>query len=561
MRYENKKTLLEKQEVVNQLLESKNYRFRFPCQLEQQYKEHCRQRVRHRIPAVGISVVVFMLIFVVLDFYMLPIYLVQETIVVRIFLVVPMVVLVCSWLYFKMPKYYLIPYGFVFLLGSLSVVWIIWRAHSMGVLLPYEGLMIAMMYGFVVMGLPFFVSCFLNGLTVLAYATTEPFYYLSFPTYLNNVLFLGTMYLAGTVSAWILAYSQRGQYLQHELLNINEELAILNLQARNKYIAVASHDLRQPLKAIEMISEELVKDQHDERVEKIHLASRSLSNMFNQLLDVSRVQLDAISPEKHSLSLSEFLQGVVSPFQTTAQAKGIELHYQDKDIWVDSDFSALHRIVSNLIQNAINHSQCSDIWVNAYEWQDNVILEVKDNGIGISSSDWDRVFNEFTQINKQQDVTGLGVGLAIVKYLSEKLGHQLTFSSDNGCAFQLSIEKAVPPPKEMTQNSVLLVEDDTSLMNQYTSWFTNWGWKVFSTDNVTAAINYLKERPSLVLTDWNLNEGTGKEVLEGIDHIKNYDPRCMVITGNPDQLNDLNHDWDVYEKPMSASRLRACIET
>lgn len=560
MRYENKKTLLEKQEVVNELLESKNYRFRFPCQLEHQYKEHCRQRVRHRIPAVGISVVVFMLIFVVLDFNMLPIYLVQETIVVRLFIVVPLILLVCSWLYFKMPKYYLIPYGLVFLIGSLSVVWIIWRAHSMGVLLPYEGLMIAMMYGFVVMGLPFLVSCFLNGITVLAYATTEPFFYLSFPTYLNNVLFLSTMYLAGMVSAWILAYSQRGQFLQHELLNIREELAVHSLQAKNKYIAVASHDLRQPLRAIEMISEELAKDNKDERIEKVHRASRSLSHMFDQLLDVSRVQLDSITPEKHPLSLSEFLQGVVAPFQTTAKAKGIDLHYGNKNIWVDSDFSALHRIVSNLIQNAINHRRCTDIWVNVYEWQDDVILEIKDNGIGISSSDWDKAFNEFTQINREHDVTGLGVGLAIVKYLSEKLGHRLTFSSDQGCAFQLTIEKAGPVVEEQSQDSVLLVEDDDAQLKQYSSWFNNWGWKVLSANNIETALEYLKKRPSLILTDWNLNEGTGEDVLKRASNMVNYDPRCMVITGKPDQLLNMKHNWDVHEKPISASRLRACLQ-
>lgn len=562
MWYENKKALLEKQEAITDLLESQSYRFRFPSSLEQEYKEYCRHRVRHRIPAVGVSVVAFMLIFVALDFFMLPRFIFQETFLIRVFVIIPLVALVCSWLYLKMPRYYLWPYGLVFLIGSLSVVWIIWRAHSQGVLLPYEGLMITMMYGFVIMGLPLLVSSFLNGLTIFAYGITEPFLYLSFATYINNLLFLGAMYLAGMVSAWILAYSQRSQFLQQELINIREELAVLGLRTKNRYLAVASHDLRQPLQAIQMISEELVKEGKDEKVQQIYSASQSLNSMFNQLLDVSRIQLDTIEIKKIPLSLSEFLRIAVEPYQLTAQKKGIQLHIAKTDVWIKSDFLGLQRIVSNLIQNAMTHSHCQDIWINVFERQGSVIIEVKDNGVGIAVDDQDTVFDEFTRTARSHDVSGLGVGLAIVKQLAEKLGHTLAFHSDQGCSFQLTIDKAEPANNQAQFQSVLIVEDDDMLLHQYVTWFNNWGWKVFASNNCDEGIALLDHQPDVILTDWDVKGRTGEEILNKVGSMEHYFPKCLVVTGNGLQLKTQQEDRDclVLDKPISASRLRACLQ-
>lgn len=560
MPYKDKKALLAEQEAVQKLLESDRMMCRFPSHLEHAYQTDCRHRVRHRLPVVGVSVVVFMLIFVFLDFYMLPLYLVQETFVLRVFVVVPLVIVVCSWLYFKMPKYYLLPYGLVFMVGSLSVVWIIWRAHSLGVLLPYEGLMITMMYGFVVMGLPFVMACTLNGITVLAYALTEPFYVLSFPTYLNNLLFLGAMYLAGMVSAWILSKSQRNQFLQQALLNIKEELALLSLQAKNRYIAVASHDLRQPLQSILMTSEELKKQKDDPTIERMYLASQSLSNMFDQLLDATRIQLDTVKIDKQPIALSSFFKAIVLPWQVSARNHGIELHVANSSNWVLSDLSALQRIVNNLIQNAINHSQCRHIWVNAYEWQDSVVLEVKDDGTGIEIEEQASMFNEFTRGNGQSASTGLGVGLSIVKQLSEKLGHHLSLSSDQGCTFRLTLEKCEEINQSTSSKTVLLVEDETDVLHSYRQWFENWGWHTFIAGSIEKAKHYLQEHPDVILTDWQLRDGEGGDLLTLVEGMEDYHPGCWVVSGNVDAITAAKPHWHILEKPMTASRLRASLQ-
>ena len=245
------------QQQLHALLDKGRFIWGFPRALESDYGQHLRKKVLQRVPMVGLTSIVFFVLFAIFDQYMLPANISSTTATVRIFIVCPVILIGCLWIYYKPPKFYLMPYGFTFLFSSLSVVWVIWLAHSHSVLLPYEGLMITMMYGFVVMGFPLLVACLLNAITLYVYVITEPFYYLSFHTYVNNVIFLVAMYLAGSVSAVILSYSQRSQFLQQTLLNLSEERARLDLEAKNRYLAVASHDLRQPLQAINMMAEQM----------------------------------------------------------------------------------------------------------------------------------------------------------------------------------------------------------------------------------------------------------------------------------------------------------------
>lgn len=557
---DDKNIIKNQQSYIATILSDGKFLMGFPKDIEQQYAINVKQKILQRVPAVAISSLLFMLIFSGLDWLMMPDYLAYQTIFVRLVVVVPVILIISAWLIINPPKFYLIAYGFVFLWTCLWVVWIIWRAHSQAILLPYEGLMITIIYGFVVMGFPLWIACLLNAIVIAAYMLTEPLYDLSLPTYIQNVSFLLAMYLAGLFSAWILDYSHRKQFLQQEILNLNEIHAKLDVAQKNRYLAVASHDLRQPLQAIRLLSDEIVSDHKDPRFIKLKTAADALNSMFNQLLDVSRINLDLLDLHIRPLAIKPFLNNAISIFQPQAQAAGIIIHTTICDGWVQTDSGALQRIISNLLQNALQHSGANTIEIRTQIENDELLLSIKDDGCGILETDQSRVFDAFTRLNS--DVQSLGVGLSIVKRLSQKLGHNLTLINQSGCEFQLRfmlISKPQLTESVTEQPHILLVEDDTHLLQQYQQWFIQWGWQVDVASNLRQAFALIKNKPNWILSDCHLTDGTGNDLFSKVKAQLDYKPKLLMVTGDQSQC-DLHQDWDVLLKPITPSRLRAYLQ-
>lgn len=571
---ELKESNLQQQQAINALLEKGRFIWGFPRALEAEYSQQIRKKIIQRIPMVGLTSMVFFMLFAVFDQYMLPPNISSVTASVRIFIVCPVIFFSCLWVYFKAPKYYLIPYGFTFLFGSLSVVWVIWLAHSHSVLLPYEGLMITMMYGFVVMGFPVLIACLLNAITLYVYVVTEPFYVLSFHTYVNNVIFLSAMYLAGFVSAVILSHSQRNQFLQQVLLNLSEERARFDLEAKNRYLAVASHDLRQPLQAINMMTDQMCEQSDDENLHKLKSAAHALRNMFDQLLDSSKINLDLMKIEHEAVDLTRMLKQSIASCSLAYEANHIELilfeepENQSQPQYVWGDHAAIQRIINNLLQNALVHSGASRVTVSARAYDQFVDLIIKDNGRGILEEDKQHAFEEFMQLDTPNKDQGLGVGLSIVDKLSKAMGFKLCLKSDKGCEFIISMpvchEHPVDEPEILQGPSILVVEDDRELAMQYENWFKNWHWNCEVVHTLQDAISALAEKPDWVITDWNLPDGSGKNVLEWIDDLKNqdseYDPNILVISSNTHLQSILPENCRYLSKPVTAPRLRALLE-
>lgn len=565
MHSELKEKNKQQYQVLNALLEKGRFILGFPRELEHQYSQHVRKKILQRVPMVGITSIGFLLLFSVLDQFMMPAYMAHVTATARIFLVCPVIFVCCLWLYLKPPKLYLVPYGFAFLFGSLSVVWVIWLAHKQGVLLPYEGLMITMMYGFVVLGLPLVFACFLNAVVLCAYIFTEPFYVLSFNTYVNNVMFLSAMYLAGLISALILSHAQRSQFLQQSLLNLSEERSRIDLERKNRYLAVASHDLRQPLQAINMMSTQMCETSDDENLKKLNAASHALNNMFSQLLDASKINLDLMHVNIEPINLSRFFGHIITPYTFSYAKKGMNLHYEKIDYWVLSDYSGLQRIVNNLLQNALVHSDASDVYVKAIKDGSNLKLIIKDNGCGILDADKEAAFEEFTQLNTESSNQGLGVGLSIVKKLTKALDHKMQLYSDDGCGFVIHLPLCNGPVTNGTSptedaNTVLIIEDDEKLILQYITWFENWGWNIEVASYVQQAVMLLEKKPELVMTDWNLPDGSADTVLNKIHSMMDFEPKVIVVSENDDLKNKMKGDHQYFVKPISASRLRAAVQ-
>lgn len=543
------------------LLNEEGYLFGFPKPIERKYNAYLKKRILQRVPAVGLSSIIFMFIFAVLDVYFLPYDIATQTVAVRLLLAIPLIIVACLWLYFRPPRFYLLLNSSVFLIVGLSVVWIIWFAHINKNWLPYEGLMIIMTYGFVVMGLPIALAAFLNAIMVLAYAVSEPLMYVSMPIYLNNITFLVAMYLAGIVSAWILSYAQRGQFLHQYLLKLNQKQAAAEMESRNRYLAAASHDLRQPMQAISMLVESLDHDIKDERVKKLKSASSSMSSMFTQLLDMSRINLDLVEINKQVVHVKPLIDSIVAPHKVKADSLNIELSSDVADELVFSDPAALQRIISNLIQNALTHSGATHIRIATQSWQDSLLISVADNGKGIPEDQHEHIFDAFSRLDGQQE-DGLGLGLAIVKELSHRLGHDIKLVNDGGAKFIITLAKATSTKRIEPTTQILIVEDDGGLLSQYQQWFIRWGWQVLIAHSIEQAKAQLAYKPNWILTDMYLEDGNASHLFSCIDEIEDYQPNGILVSGSHSkEVQETANRFGLMRlsKPVSPSRLRSAL--
>ncbi|NVK37419.1 MAG: hybrid sensor histidine kinase/response regulator [Gammaproteobacteria bacterium] len=535
----------------------------FPKPLEQEFQAFVRQRILNRILPVGISAALFIIVFSGLDWLLLHPIVAKHTSIIRLGLVLPAIAITTLWLYFKPPKYYLAVYSVGLILANISIIYIIWLAHVQGINLPYEGLMITIMYAFFIMALPFYLALSINLAMVCMYALTEPLFYLNFSDYLNHVIFLSVILVSAAIGAYVTEHQLRANFLRKRTLDIHHQNTLKSIEKKNKYLAAASHDIRQPLQGLSLMSDLIKRDHpHDVNIEHVAQGIATLQSMFNQMLDLSKVNLDLLKPQFDQIYLTNFCHQVINNVEQTAKRKGILLHHDIHDAVVSSDYTLLSRILHNLIDNALQHSQCRDIWVYTDLQDNHAILSIKDNGLGIPESIQQTLFDEFTKGDQSQ--TGLGLGLAIVSQFCKKLGITLTFeSNENGSCFYLTL----PISEKLTVNEVvnqnkaklLLVDDDVDLAANLTQKLSGWGYEVTQAHGLQHGLSLVEQDWDVVISDWNLGDGCGEEIIQYT--CNNKIPSVMISTHDSATIRSFvdKVGCAYLQKPISPSRLRASL--
>lgn len=210
-------------------------------------------------------------------------------------------------------------------------------------------------------------------------------------------------------------------------------------RAKSRFLAAASHDLRQPLQALTLFLDVLDNAVHEPAqvrlVGQINKSVASLRQMFTQLLDISRLDAGIIKPEMQSFSLLGLMDGIQNDFGILAEQKGLQLEVRMDEVPVCSDPVLLDRVIRNLVSNAIRYTDTGSVSVTGDQDADGKVrLAVKDTGVGIPAAEVDHIFDEYYQINNQHRDRnqGLGLGLAIVKRVSSLLGAELSVDSQVG---------------------------------------------------------------------------------------------------------------------------------
>ncbi|KFG98076.1 histidine kinase [Burkholderia paludis] len=356
--------------------------------------------------------------------------------------------------------------------------------------------------------------------------------------------------------------------------------------AKSRFLAAASHDLRQPSHALSLLVGALssipMNADGKSIVEQIEISTLALDRLFATLLDISKLDAGVVEVQYQSFAIDAILARICRDYASDAAEKGITLSHVPTRAVVYSDPILVERIVRNLVSNAVRYTDAGKIAVGCRLRGVHVAIQVWDTGRGIPHDLLDLVFQEYYQIeNPERDrEKGLGLGLAIVRRLADLLGSKLAVQSEpgRGSCFEIVIElsdgMAVPielPVAERLDTSsatglVVIVDDEQPIRDAMSKLLTIWGYEVVaagSGDEIIASLSTCAKRPDLLVCDFRLRgDENGITVIERVRMEYNEDIPAMLISGDTaaDRLADAHENGMILlHKPISHDKLRASI--
>ncbi len=355
-------------------------------------------------------------------------------------------------------------------------------------------------------------------------------------------------------------------------------------RAKSAFLAAASHDLRQPVHAIGLFIGALkaipMADEGRAIVRQMEESNNATDGLFNALLDISRLEAGVVDVNPVAFPIGPLIERVSRDHVAEAQNKGLSLTTVASRLVVMSDPVLVERILRNLVENAVRYTRRGAILVGCRRSGDNVRLCVIDTGPGIAAGEQGKIFAEYYQLgNPERDRTrGLGLGLAIVRRLSDLLGCPLRLSSavGRGSCFEIVLprtdEATTRRVMERQTESVLatgliaVVDDEQPILEAMTALLTSWGHQVVtasSGDEALALLSTRHDRPDLLICDYRLRQHeNGIEVIERLRSEYNHAIPALLISGDtaPDRLAEAEASALVLlHKPVPNGRLRAAI--
>lgn len=381
-------------------------------------------------------------------------------------------------------------------------------------------------------------------------------------------------------------------HLVEQLRKQKNEAENANL-AKSKFLAAASHDLRQPLYALSLFTsvlEELVKSPEILRVvAQIKTSGESMKSMFNALLNISQLDAGVMHPEKNNFLLPPLFKQLANDFDPLAKNKNLSIHWPADVFAVHSDRELVEQILRNFISNAIRYTDKGSITIGCEvknePGHNQVIIHVTDTGIGISEDNQKAIFDEYKQINNsERDCTkglGLGLGLAIVIRTADLLQHDITVESqlNQGSSFSIAIEQAnieacdvkqniasPDKPEKITDTLIVVIDDDISVLEGTQALLQSWGCTVIAAIDQQQALSLIKQKnqiPDGIISDYRLpNNETGVMAIQSIYAAFHDKIPALIVTGDIeiDRLKDVDKSGlQMLPKPVSALKLRTFL--
>jgi signal transduction histidine kinase len=369
-----------------------------------------------------------------------------------------------------------------------------------------------------------------------------------------------------------------------ELGRLYQQLEAANL-AKSRFLAAASHDLRQPLHALNLFVAQLRRetDQAEQArlVARIDASVAAMNDLFNALLDISKLDAGVVTPSISEFPVDHLLKRIEMTFAAAAREKGLRLRVVSSGAFIRSDFILLERILLNLVSNAIRYTVKGGVTVGCRRRGNGLRIEVWDTGIGIPEDQRGSIFREFYQLpTAERDRSGgLGLGLAIVDRLGRLLDHPVELMSRLGRGSRFAVVVAMapprrlidqPPPEAVTDRTmgklVLVIDDDALVLDSMLGVLKSWGCSVVTANSGAAALACLSEferTPDLIISDYRLTDGhNGIQAIERLREALRAPVPAFLISGDtaPERLREARSSgYYLLHKPVLPITLRATI--
>jgi signal transduction histidine kinase/CheY-like chemotaxis protein len=355
---------------------------------------------------------------------------------------------------------------------------------------------------------------------------------------------------------------------------------------KSRFLAAASHDLRQPVHALGMFAGALRARSMDDEARRLvgHIEDSvlALEGLFGSLLDISRLDAGVVERRPSVFPIHPLLTRIAAGYAAQAKQKGLSLRVVGCASFVRTDAVLFERILRNVVDNAVRYTEKGGVLIGCRSAAGGRTLRVQvwDTGPGIPPEHQERVFQEFFQLgNVERDRSkGLGLGLAIVRRLAILLDCPLSLRSALGHGTSLEVSVALAEPEAGRPDGtaaaqglglsglVLVVDDEIAIQHAMRSLLTSWGLTVITAGSeaeMLAQTAGLGAPPSLLICDYRLRGGeNGIDVVERLRSEFNEDIPAVLITGDvtPDRLAKARQgEFPLLHKPVPPGRLRAVI--
>ena len=347
---------------------------------------------------------------------------------------------------------------------------------------------------------------------------------------------------------------------------------------KTRFLAAASHDLRQPHQAAGLFVESLAFIEKDPNkqviIDKIRVAYRSMSSLLDQLLDISKLDTGVERPQIVSIKLQPLLQSIYLEYVPLAEQKALSLRLRPTEAVVTTDPAMLKRMLGNLVSNAIAYTSEGGVFIGVRKsgalWR----VHVWDTGCGIAHDQLDSVFDEFTQLhNPERDQKkGLGLGLAIVKRMEGLIHAPVAVYSkpSRGSLFTVDLTRGSKNDIEMdtllhqqdislSGIALVVIDDDQSVLDSIGVLLKTWGCtQVFSFASEEAAVASMRKstiRPHAIISDYRLRDHhTGVAAIRALHALYDVDIPALLITGDtaPDRIKEVKDSgFALLHKPVN----------
>jgi PAS domain S-box-containing protein len=359
--------------------------------------------------------------------------------------------------------------------------------------------------------------------------------------------------------------------------------------AKSRFLATASHDLRQPLQTLGLLNGALRRMVTDEECREVidqqELAVDAMSRLINALLDISKLESGAIKLELTPFEIGPLFEELHREFAGVASSKGLRFCADSPLEFLYSDPALIGQVLRNLVSNAIKYTRAGSVELRCENCGPHLRIEVRDSGVGISAEQLPHIFEEFYQVGVSPNSSreGYGLGLSIVQRIARLLDLKVKVKSVSGEGSVFSVELPIAPNAgAMTRASdvkstpdmhaggifnLLLVEDEPGVLNAMRILLTIEGYRVVTAPSAAEALELLRDGVDfdLIITDFHLEDGrTGTQVISVAREMLGESLKAILVTGDTSSaVRELPGDdrLRIASKPINSGELLGLVKS